>query len=91
MRQVIKAEVIANLQDRHVLTVTQHLLGLYSYMLFNPAISAETIAWIVGLGIIIDGIGNWIKVALVNKVEKRFVKLHDRLKEVEDIAWEDVK
>ena len=61
------------------------------YCLFNPAIGAETIAWIVGLGIIIDGVGHWIKVALVNKVEKRFIKLHDRLKEVEDIAWEDVK
>ena len=61
------------------------------YCLLNPAASVETIAWIVGLGIILDGIGNWVKVALVNKVEKRFVKLHDRLKEVEDITWEDVK
>lgn len=61
------------------------------YCLLNPAASVETIAWIVGLGIILDGIGNWVKVALVNKVEKRFIKLHDRLKEVEDITWEDVK
>lgn len=43
------------------------------------------------MGIILDGIGNWVKVAVVNKVEKRFVKLHDRLREVTDIDWEDVK
>ncbi len=61
------------------------------YCLLNPSVSAETIAWVVGLGIIIDGIGYWVKVALVNKFEKRFVKLHDRLREVEDITWEDVK
>ena len=61
------------------------------YCLLNPAASINTIAWIVGIGIILDGIGNWVKVALVNKVEKRFIKLHDRLKEVEDITWEDVK
>ncbi len=61
------------------------------YCLVNPNVSAETIAWVVGLGIILDGIGNWVKVAVVNKVEKRFVKLHDRLREVEDITWEDVQ
>lgn len=61
------------------------------YCLLNPNASVETIAWLVGLGIIFDGIGYWVKVAVVNKVEKRFVKLHDRLREVEDITWEDVK
>ncbi len=61
------------------------------YCLVNPNVSAETIAWVVGLGIILDGIGNWVKVAVVNKVEKRFVKLHDRLREVTDIDWEEVK
>ena len=61
------------------------------YCLLNPNISVETIAWLVGLGIIIDGIGNWVKVFVVNKVEKRFIKLHDRLHEIEDITWEDVK
>jgi len=62
-----------------------------AYCLFNPNVSVETIAWVVGLGIIIDGIGNWVKVAVVNKVEKRFIKLHDRLREVEDITWEEIK
>ena len=61
------------------------------YCLLNPNVSIETIAWIVGIGIIIDGIGYWVKVALVNKVEKRFIKLHDRLHEIEDITWEEVK
>ena len=64
-------------------------LGLYC--LFNPNISVETIAWLVGLGIILDGVGNFVKLAVVNKVEKRFVKLHDRIKEVVDIDWEEVK
>ena len=61
------------------------------YCLLNPNISVETISWLVGLGIIIDGVGNWVKVLVVNKVEKRFVKLHDRLREVTDIDWEEVK
>ncbi len=61
------------------------------YCLLNPNVSIGTIAWFVGLGIIIDGVGNWVKVFVVNKVEKRFVKLHDRLHEIEDITWEDVK
>ena len=43
------------------------------------------------IGIILDGIGNWVKVAVVNKVEKRFVKLHDRIREVTDIDWEEVQ
>ena len=61
------------------------------YCLVNPNVSIETIAWVVGLGIILDGIGYFVKVAVVNKVEKRFVRLHDRLHEVVDIDWEDVK
>ena len=61
------------------------------YCLVYPHVSVGMIAWIVGLGIIIDGIGNFIKVAVVNKVEKRFIKLHDRLHEVIDIDWEEVK
>lgn len=61
------------------------------YCLVNPNVSIETIAWVVGIGIILDGIGYFVKVAVVNKVEKRFVRLHDRLHEIEDITWEDVK
>ena len=61
------------------------------YCLVNPNVSVETIAWIVGLGIILDGIGYFVKVVVVNKVEKRFVRLHDRLREVTDIDWEEVK
>ena len=61
-----------------------------AYCLFNPNTGVDSIAWIIGLGIIIDGIGYWVKVAMVNKVQKRFVRLHDRLKEVEDITWEEI-
>jgi uncharacterized membrane protein HdeD (DUF308 family) len=65
------------------------------YCLFNPNTGIETIAWIIGLGIIIDGVGNWVKVAVVNKVENRLSHLGDRyysaVKEIEDIDWEEVK
>lgn len=65
------------------------------YCLLNPNVSVETIAWLVGLGIIIDGIGYWVKVAVVNKVEKRLTRLGNRfraaVKEIEDIEWEEVK
>ena len=65
------------------------------YCLINPNVSAETIAWVVGLGIIIDGIGNWVKVFVINKLEKRLTHLggrfRDAVKEVKDITWEEVK
>ena len=65
------------------------------YCVINPNVSVEAIAWIVGLGIILDGVGNWVKVILVNKVEKRLTQLGDRfqaaVKEIEDAKWEEVK
>lgn len=62
--------------------------GFYGFF-YNPSASAQTIAWIVGIAIILDGVGNWIKVAAYNKVERRLTKLSDRLKQVLDI--EDVE
>ena len=57
--------------------------------LFYPNVSVETIAVLVGIGIILSGVGYWVRVALVNKVEKRFVGLADRIqaaiKEIENI------
>ena len=44
--------------------------GFYG-MFYDPAASAKTIAWLVGLGIIFDGIGYWAKVAAINHVEKK--------------------
>lgn len=70
-----------------VLVICAGCYGLFC----DPSASAVTIAWLVGLGIIFDGIGNWVKVAAVNKVEKRLHKISDRIKEIEDVAWEDVK
>ena len=72
------------------------LLGLVAacfgiYCLMNPRISVETIAWLVGIGIIIDGIGYWVKLALVNKVEKRLAMFQDKLREAVDVNWEEVK
>jgi len=55
--------------------------------LVYPNISAETIAWLVGIGIIIDGLGYFVRVALVNKVEKRFVQLQERFRSaVEEVT-----
>ncbi len=62
--------------------------GCYCFFC-DPSISATTIAWLVGLGIIADGIGNWVKVAAVNRVEKKLNKLADRFHQVIDI--EDVE
>jgi len=66
-----------------------------AYCLFNPNVSVETIAWLVGLGIILDGVSNWVKILVINKMEKRFSRLGDRfraaVKEIEDIDWEEVK
>ena len=65
------------------------------YCLVNPNVSVEAIAWIVGVGIILDGVGNWVKVILVSKVENRLTQLGDRfqaaVKEIEDAKWEEVK
>lgn len=64
--------------------------GFYG-MFCNPAASARTLAWLVGLGIIFDGITYWIRVAAVNRVQKKLHKLADRFREVEDVEWEEVK
>ena len=64
--------------------------GCYG-MFCNPAASAKTLAWLVGLGIIFDGITYWIRVAAVNRVQKKLHKLADRFREVEDVEWEEVK
>lgn len=61
------------------------------YCLLNPNVSMETIAWLVGLGIILDGVGQWVKVFVVNKIEKRFNKVRDHFHEIEDAVWEEVK
>lgn len=59
------------------------------YCLFNPAASATTIACLVGIGVILSGIGYWVKVAIVNKVEKRFVAFRDQLKKLENTNWDN--
>lgn len=64
--------------------------GCYG-MFCNPAASAKTIAWLVGLGIIADGIGSWIKVAAYNRVERRLGRLADQIHQVLDIDAEEVK
>ncbi|MBO4361550.1 MAG: DUF308 domain-containing protein [Paludibacteraceae bacterium] len=67
--------------------------GCYA-LFYNPASSAQVISWLVGLAIIFDGIGYWIKLIAYLRVEKKLTRLADRLHQaldVEDVAWEDVK
>ena len=62
--------------------------GCYG-LFYNPVASANVVTWLVGLGIIADGIGYWIKVAAVNRVEKKLHTISDRFRQVIDI--EDVE
>lgn len=57
------------------------------YGLLNPQASADAIGLLVGIGIIIDGVGNWTKLALIKKAEKRLAALRDRYK----AALEEIK
>ncbi|MBR1631989.1 MAG: DUF308 domain-containing protein [Paludibacteraceae bacterium] len=66
------------------------IAGIYSFF-FNPAASAKTIAWFIGLGIIADGIGNWVKIAAYNKIEKKLTKVADRLHQLFDIEDADAE
>jgi uncharacterized membrane protein HdeD (DUF308 family) len=68
-----------------VLVICAGCYGLFC----NPAASANVVAWLVGLGIIADGIGYWVRIAAVNRVEKKLTKLADRFHQVIDI--EDVE
>lgn len=68
-----------------VLVICAGCYGLFC----NPVASAKTIAWLVGLGIIADGIGYWVKVAAVNRMEKKLHCLADHFHQILDI--EDVE
>ena len=68
-----------------VLVICAGCYGLFC----NPLASAATLAWLVGVGIILDGVGNWLKVAAVNRVEKRLHRISDRIRQVLDV--EDVE
>ncbi len=65
------------------------------YTLVNPAAGAEALVWIIGIGIMLDGIGYWVKVALINKTEKKFTRVHDQfkksLKDIVDAEYEEIK
>ena len=62
--------------------------GCYG-LFYNPAASAATIAWLVGLGIILDGVSYWVRVAAVNRVQKKMHRIADHIRKVVDI--EDVE
>ena len=61
------------------------------YCLLYPNVSVNTIAWIVGIGIILSGVANWVKVAFVNKVEKRLVEFKERIDNaINGVNWEEI-
>ena len=62
--------------------------GCYG-LFYNPAASAKTIAWLVGLGIILDGVSYWVRVAAVNRVQKKMHRIADHIRKVVDI--EDIE
>ncbi len=68
-----------------ILVIVAGCYGLFC----DPIASANVLAWLVGIGIILDGVGNWIKVAAVNRVEKRLHKITDNIRQIIDI--EDVE
>lgn len=70
-----------------VLVICAGCYGLF----YDPAASATTVAWLVGIGIILDGIGYWVKVAAVNRVENKLHKLADRFHAIEIEDVEEVK
>ena len=63
--------------------------------LANPDASVNAIAILVGVGIILNGVGNWVKVAVINKVEKKLTRLGSRFKdafqEIKDMPYEEVE
>ncbi|MBR0309636.1 MAG: DUF308 domain-containing protein [Paludibacteraceae bacterium] len=71
------------------------LLGLLAavagcYGLFcDPVASAKVLAWIVGVAIILDGVGYWVKVAAINRVQQKMNRVANRIREAVDI--EDVE
>ena len=68
-----------------VLVIVAGCYGLFC----DPIASAKTLAWLVGIGIILDGVGNWLKVAAVNRVENRLHKIADNIRQIIDV--EDVE
>lgn len=65
------------------------------YALANPAASAEALVIVTGIGIILDGIGYWIKVAIINKTEKQLSKVQEKfrksLRDIVDAEFEEIK
>ncbi|HCS88083.1 MAG TPA: hypothetical protein DIW30_06735 [Bacteroidales bacterium] len=48
------------------------------YGLFQPVASATTLTILVSLGIMLAGVGYWVRVAAINRFQKKFKQLHDR-------------
>ncbi|MBQ7209863.1 MAG: DUF308 domain-containing protein [Paludibacteraceae bacterium] len=57
-------------------------LGIYG-LFYNPTASATILSTLVSVGIIVDGVGYWIKLAGINQFEKHLKKLKDRIEYVD--------
>ena len=62
--------------------------------LVNPNVGTTAIAVLVGVGIILDGVSQWVKVYIANKAEDRLKMVHkrfrDSLREIEDAVAEEL-
>jgi len=47
------------------------------YGLFQPIASATTLTVLVSLGIMLAGVGYWVRVAAINRFQKKLKQLHD--------------
>ena len=59
------------------------VFGVYG-LFYNPEASATVLSTLVSIGIILDGVGYWIKLAGINRFEKHLKKIGERLQYVED-------
>ncbi len=66
-----------------------------AWCLFNPKVSAEAVAVIVGVGIILYGVGYWVRIYAINRVEKKLITYRDRfsnfMKDIEDVEYKEVE
>ena len=68
-------------------------LGVYG-LFYNPTASAKILSTVVSIGIIVDGVGYWVRLSGINRFEKRVKKIGDRfrfIEDVEEVEAEEVK
>ncbi len=61
--------------------------------LLNPEVGAKTLTYIVSIGIILTGIGYWVKLYAISKVEKKLKQIKERFDflNAEEVKSEEIK